>query len=173
MRRLAALGLLCVLAPLAALAQVSVGGGAPGAGASPGGPSFWNGTVAPSGIVGANGDFYLNTSTYCLYGPKAAGAWPASCVSLIGQSGAPGAPLGYVAENAANKGAASGYAPLNSLAQIPLTNLPVIPFTQISGAQLAFGFTPLSPANNLSDLSNPAAARSNLGLVIGTNVELH
>ncbi len=173
MRRLAALGLLCALAALVALAQVSVNGGVPGSGASSGGASFWNGTVAPSSIVGANGDFYLNTSTYCLYGPKATGAWPVSCVSLVGQSGAPGPPLGYIAENTANRGAPGGYAPLNSSAQIPLTNLPIIPYTQISGVELALGFTPLSPANNLGDLSNAAAARSNLGLVIGTNVEPH
>ena len=173
MRRLAALGLFCALAAVVALAQVSVGGGTPGGGASSGGASFWNGTVAPTNIVGGNGDFYLNTSTYCLYGPKAAGTWPAACVSLIGQSGIPGPPLGYVAENTANKGTASGYAPLNSTAQVPMINLPIIPYTQISGVQLALGFTPLNPVNNLGDLSNAAAARSNLGLVIGTNVEPH
>jgi lysophospholipase L1-like esterase len=173
MKRLGALGLLCALAAVVVLAQVSVSGGGTGSGTSSGGASFWNGTVAPSNMVGANGDFYLNTSTYCLYGPKAAGAWAATCVSLIGQSGSPGPALGYVAENTANKGAASGYAPLNSSAQVPLINLPIIPYTQISGVQLALGFTPLSPANNLDDLSNAALARSNLGLVVGTNVEPH
>jgi len=156
------------------LAQVGIGGGgAQGPGTSSGGASFRNGTVAPSSIVGTNGDFYLNTSTECLYGPKANGAWPAVCVLLIGQPGAPGPPLGYVAENTANKGVAGGYAPLNSLAQIPLTNLPVIPYAQIGGAPLALGFIPLNPANNLGDLSNPATARSNLGLVVGTNIEAH
>ena len=174
MRRLAALGLLCALAAVVVLAQVNVsGGGTPGGAVSSGGASFWNGTIAPSNIVGGNGDFYLNTSTYCLYGPKATGAWPATCVSLIGQSGLSGPPLGYVAENAADKGAASGYAPLNSSAQVPLINLPIIPYTQISGVQLALGFTPLNAANNLGDLSNAPTARSNLGLVIGTNVEPH
>jgi len=167
------LGLFCALAAVVALAQVSVSGGGTGGGASSGGASFWNGTVAPTNILGGNGDFYLNTSTYCLYGPKAAGLWPAACMSLIGQPGNPGPPLGYVAENMANKGTASGYAPLNSSVQVPLINLPIIPYTQISGVQLALGFTPLNPANNLGDLSNATAARSNLGLVIGTNVEPH
>jgi len=173
MRRLAALGPLYGLAAVVVLAQVSVTGGGTTGGVSTGGASFWNGSVPPSNTIGSNGDFYLSTSTYCLYGPKAAGAWPPTCVSLIGQAGLPGPPLGYVAENTADKGAASGYAPLNSSAQVPLINLPIIPYTQISGVQLALGFTPLSPANNLGDLSNAAAARSNLGLVVGTNVEPH
>src|SRR5579862_1645473 len=99
MRRLATLGLLFAMAALAVYAQVSVSGGPASGGSSSGGASFWNGTVAPSNIVGANGDFYLNTSTYCLYGPKAAGAWPTPCVSLVGQPGSPGPALGYTAEN--------------------------------------------------------------------------
>src|SRR3984957_10787119 len=174
MKRLAALGLWYALAVVVVSAQVSVSGGGTSSGVvSSGGASFWSGTVAPSNIVGGNGDFYLNTGTYCLYGPKAAGVWPTTCVSLIGQSGLPGPPLGYVAENAANKGAASGYAPLNSSAQVPLINLPTIPYTQMSGVQLALGFTPLNPANNLGDLSNAPTARSNLGLGIGTNIEAH
>ena len=172
MRRLVGLGLLCSLGAFVAFAQVGVGGGS-SAGATSGGASIWNGQVAPSSIVGANGDFYLNTSNYCLYGPKASGAWPVSCVSLVGQPGAPGPALGYVAESTANKGAANGYTPLNASAQVPLVNLPVIPYVQISGGPSALGFTPLNPANNLGDLSNAAGARSNLGLIIGTTIEPH
>src|SRR5581483_2592983 len=48
-----------------------------------GGNTVWNGTAAPTSTIGVNGDFYLNTSTQCLYGPKAAGVWPTSCVTLI------------------------------------------------------------------------------------------
>lgn len=56
------------------------GGG--GAGAN----TVWNGTGAPSVGVGVNGDFYLDTSAYCMYGPKASGVWPGSCTSLVGPS---------------------------------------------------------------------------------------
>jgi hypothetical protein len=35
------------------------------------------------------------------------------------------APLGYTPENTTNKGAASGYAPLNASSQVPLANMPV------------------------------------------------
>ena len=37
--------------------------------------------------------------------------------------------------------------------------------------QNALGFTPLNPANNLSDLASAITARTNLGVAIGTNVE--
>src|ERR1035438_4277675 len=57
------------------------------------GNTVWNGTAAPSGATGANGDFYLinPTTAPCLYGPKASGNWPGTCVSLEGPAGAAGA----------------------------------------------------------------------------------
>ena len=55
------------------------------------GNTVLNGTTTPPPPnTGANGDFYLYTTTNCLFGPKAAGAWPASCVSLVGPQGAMG-----------------------------------------------------------------------------------
>jgi hypothetical protein len=53
------------------------------------GKTVLNGTIAPTGVVGTNGDFYLNTTNSMLYGPKAAGVWPVG-VSLIGNTGAQG-----------------------------------------------------------------------------------
>jgi collagen triple helix repeat protein len=47
------------------------------------------GTVNPASGVGVNGDFYINTTTNFLFGPKAAGAWPAG-VSLVGPQGIQG-----------------------------------------------------------------------------------
>jgi hypothetical protein len=41
------------------------------------GKTVRNGTVAPGTGVGVDGDFYLDTATNTLYGPKASGAWPA------------------------------------------------------------------------------------------------
>ena len=51
------------------------------------GNTVWNGVVAPTSGIGVNGDFYLNTATNCLYGPKASGAWPGTCVTLVGPQG--------------------------------------------------------------------------------------
>lgn len=41
----------------------------------------------PPTIQGITGDFYLDTSTEVLYGPKVNGSWPATGTSLIGSSG--------------------------------------------------------------------------------------
>lgn len=54
------------------------------------GRTLLSGTSAPGGGTGADGDFFINTAASILYGPKAAGAWPAG-VSLIGPAGATGA----------------------------------------------------------------------------------
>ncbi len=48
-----------------------------------------NGQGKPANTLGANGDFYLDTKTFNIYGPKAAGKWP-SPVSLKGPAGTAG-----------------------------------------------------------------------------------
>lgn len=68
--------------------------GKPGPPGPPGGPGEDGNTIVygptnPSGADGVDGDFYINTATHFLYGPKAAGAWPAG-TSLIGPQGLPG-----------------------------------------------------------------------------------
>jgi hypothetical protein len=45
-----------------------------------------NGTVNPVGGTGALGDFYLNTATNTLFGPKTSGGWGTG-VSLVGPAG--------------------------------------------------------------------------------------
>ena len=44
------------------------------------------GSGAPGGGVGNDGDFYIDTVAYLIYGPKAGGVWPAG-VSLVGPAG--------------------------------------------------------------------------------------
>lgn len=48
-----------------------------------------SGDGAPGAGLGEDGDFYIDTTAWDIYGPKDAGAWPAG-VSLIGPSGADG-----------------------------------------------------------------------------------
>jgi hypothetical protein len=55
------------------------------------GRTVLNGTVAPNDALGVPGDFYLDTTTNVLYGPKAGGTWPATGVSLVGPAGPTGA----------------------------------------------------------------------------------
>ena len=63
--------------------------GATGA-AGTNGNTILYGAVAPAAGTGIDGNFYINTASNTLYGPKAAGAWPAG-TSLIGPAGATGA----------------------------------------------------------------------------------
>ena len=49
-----------------------------------------NGASAPSNNQGVDGDFFVNTTTNTIYGPKANGVWP-SGVSLVGPQGSAGA----------------------------------------------------------------------------------
>lgn len=51
---------------------------------------FLHGVVPPVNLTdGADGDFFLNTATSTLYGPKASGTWPGG-VSIVGATGATG-----------------------------------------------------------------------------------
>jgi hypothetical protein len=54
------------------------------------GKTVRSGTVDPTSADGVDGDFYINTSTHVIFGPKAAGTWPAG-TSLVGPTGATGA----------------------------------------------------------------------------------
>lgn len=53
------------------------------------GNTLLSGVIAPINGQGANGDFYIDTVTYMIYGPKAGGIWP-SGISLVGTTGATG-----------------------------------------------------------------------------------
>ena len=54
------------------------------------GNTILSGTSAPTSGLGTTGDFYLDTTSEVLYGPKATGAWPANGTSLVGPTGAQG-----------------------------------------------------------------------------------
>jgi hypothetical protein len=54
-----------------------------------GGSGTLHGTGAPSNGAGADGDFYIDTSSWTVYGPKASGAWPGGA-SMVGPQGSQG-----------------------------------------------------------------------------------
>ena len=56
------------------------------------GSAVLSGLSSPASSLGANGDFYINTSTNTLFGPKSGGVWPSgvSLVGPVGQNGQPG-----------------------------------------------------------------------------------
>ena len=47
-----------------------------------------SGTTAPAAGLGYNGDFYINSTTWTIYGPKVGGAWGTG-TSLMGPTGPP------------------------------------------------------------------------------------
>lgn len=40
-------------------------------------PTVWFGTGVPWAALGANGDYFIDETLKCIFGPKIAGAWPA------------------------------------------------------------------------------------------------
>jgi hypothetical protein len=132
MRSIVLAVLVCALMAVAAPAQIIVNGGGAPIGI-PDGASIWYGVGAPLNTVGANGDYYLDTDSYCLYGAKAGGVWPSACVSSVRQ-------LGYVAENVGGKGTAGGYAALDANGLVPALNLP--PTVAINGTSVASNNAP-------------------------------
>lgn len=85
-----------------ALVAAGAGGGTGAAG-----KTVLNGTGAPGSGVGTNGDFYIDNFTHSIYGPKAAGAWPAG-VSIVGPAGATGATGAAGATGATGAAGAAG-----------------------------------------------------------------
>jgi hypothetical protein len=57
----------------------------------PPGKSVLSGTSDPIASDGTDGDFFINTVTATLFGPKASGAWPVG-ISLVGPQGIQGPP---------------------------------------------------------------------------------
>ncbi len=55
------------------------------------GATILSGSGTPGDDTGAPGDFYLDTATSTLYGPKTANGWPDTGTSLVGPQGAAGA----------------------------------------------------------------------------------
>ena len=54
------------------------------------GTKIYSGTTAPGNGIGSNGDFYLNTTTGDMYGPKASGSWGSPVLSVKGTNGSNG-----------------------------------------------------------------------------------
>ena len=53
------------------------------------GASVLNGTSDPTTSTGKDGDFYINTNSHKIFGPKASGLWPTG-VNIVGPQGEQG-----------------------------------------------------------------------------------
>jgi hypothetical protein len=80
-------------------------------------------------VTAQNGDYIFSQIGGALATAQLPVAIPLANLPTIPYSQTSGvqAALGYAPENAANKGAANGYAPLNGSSVVPLANLPTIP----------------------------------------------
>jgi hypothetical protein len=79
------------------------------------GKTILNGTTNPANSLGTDGDFYINTASYYLFGPKTAGTW-GSGISLIVS--------GVQFEETDNKNAPNGYAGLDGNGKVAAAQLP-------------------------------------------------
>jgi hypothetical protein len=75
------------------------------------GKTILNGTVDPTAVIGAEGDFYLNTATHFLFGPKKAGVWGAG----VNLSNGPQGPAGLKSLIALEDLAVSAACPLGGV----------------------------------------------------------
>lgn len=88
--------------PAGATGATGAAGAAGAAGANgTNGSKIYSGSTTPSAGIGAVGDFYLNTTTYTLIGPKTSGGWPGTGLLLKGADGAAG-PTGATGPAGAN-----------------------------------------------------------------------
>jgi hypothetical protein len=54
------------------------------------GKTVLNGSSDPDPGIGVDGDFFINTSSNTIFGPKVSGSWPATGTSLVGETGPAG-----------------------------------------------------------------------------------
>lgn len=142
------------------------GGVGPAGAAGVDGRTLLSGTSAPGSGTGADGDFFINTAASIIYGPKAAGVWPAG-VSLIGPAGATGA-----TGSAGSSGDDGREVELQTSAthvqwryvgDSTWTNL--LPLSEITGPQGAAGAAGATGATGAQGPAGPAGAN-------GQNIEL-
>lgn len=139
--------------------------GAPGADGLDGsdgadGRTVLSGPGAPSSGLGADGDFYIDTTDWDIYGPKTAGAW-GSGTSLVGSPGSTDA----VPEGSVNlyhtTGRAAAAAPVQSV--IGLTGT-ILAAALKSALALVKGDVGLGNVDNTSDANKPVSTATQTAL---------
>ncbi len=111
------------------------------------GKTLLNGVANPSAALGSDGDFFLNTTTFTIFGPKTAGSWPAG-VALVSGAGTVGAqgPIGPAGP--AGPAGATGAAGAASTVPGPAGPIGPVGLTGPAG--------PIGPAGAASTVPGPA-----------------
>jgi len=136
------------------------------------GNTLLNGAVAPASGQGSNGDFFLNTATSCLYGPKAAGAWPGTCTSLVGPQGSQG--TAGANGNTIWNGTATPASGLGSNGDFYLLNpatAPCLYGPKAGGAWPGSCFAMASTAGNPGDIQKNGGSGALAAAVAGTDYQ--
>lgn len=149
---------------LADIAPATPGGGDYVLVTGPAGRTILNGTTAPTSGIGTAGDFYINTSTWTIYGPKTT-TWPAG-VTL---GGGGGGTVTSVNGKTPTGGAVTLVpgdigADVSGAATTAQTNAATYTDTKTSAEVTRADGAYLHKEGNLSELTDPAAARGTLGL---------
>lgn len=117
----------------------------------PAGKTILNGTGAPTGAVGNNGDFYFDTTNSLFYGPKENGVWP------------PPIPVGSVSfadQAEVDAGVETGKAIAPDTYQQGLTNRLASQVEAEAGVEATKLMTPERVAQAIAALANPASFAS-------------
>jgi hypothetical protein len=136
------------------------------------GNTILNGTIDPTSGIGVNGDFYINTATNFIFGPKASGTWP-SGISL--GSGGGGAPTDSQYVVLAAAGGLSNERVLTAGTGITITDAgagKAVTIAGFSGNYSSLSGTPstFTPASHThGNLTNDGAIGSTSGLPIITS----
>ena len=152
--------------------------GIPGPGGAKG-ASFYAGSGAPSSLLGANGDSYVDASTGNLW-QRGSGGWVTSgyvmvpVQSVFGRTGNVAllssdiaTALGSAPELQSNKGASNGYAALVT-GTVPLAQLPALPTSQIAGFSAAAASA--APVQSVAGLTGSPTSSQVAAALSGTTL---
>ena len=121
-----------------------------------------SGKGAPSSSLGADGDFYIDLSTFNFYGPKANGRWPAP-TSLRGPAGTNGTPGAAGSNGAAGSAATASEKPGPIGLQGPVGETGTQGVPGLAGSPGSIGATgPTGPAGP-QGIAGPAGSASESG----------
>lgn len=120
----------------------------------PAGKTILSGTSAPGSGTGTNGDFYLDSAAWMIYGPKASGTWPSG--HALGSGGAVASVAGKTGTVSLVPGDIPGVATTSGVTSA-VSDAIATEVTRADGEYLA-------KEGNLSEVTDPAVARTNLGI---------
>jgi hypothetical protein len=84
-------------------------------------------------------------------------------VNLLTDLSGKQAVLGFTPENGANRGAASGYAPLDAASLVPLTNIPTITNAKLQNSSVTIGSTPVSLGSTAATIAGLTLTQPTIG----------